>query len=332
MNMHTIRNCFSKVWNKQFLIFLFFLALSSIFWLFMSLNETYEEEFIVPFELKDVPDNVVLTTDLPEGMHVTLRDKGIILLTYRYTGKFTPIVIDFNQYANATNHITISGAELVRNVMRQLTPSTQLVNFKPEALDFFYNHGECKKVPVVVTGSVEPGLLYTIASTKATADTVLVYASREQLDTITAAYTRSLRLKDLTDTTSVKASFQPIHGVKFVPDHVGLTFCVDRMIEKTIEVPVQQVNFPASKQLRTFPAKVHITFQVSMGQYRKVNSDNFVLVVNYESLLGNKTNKTRLSLKTTPTGVKHVRIYPQDVEYIIEDIPVTEELSPESAP
>ena len=57
-----------------------------------------------------------------------------------------------------------------------------------------------------------------------------------------------------------------------------------------------------------------------MGQYRNITSENFVLVVNYEELLKNKTNLSHLSLKTIPTGVSHVRISPQDVEYIIEEI------------
>ena len=115
-----------------------------------------------------------------------------------------------------------------------------------------------------------------------------------------------------------------MRGAKFVPNKVSVTFCVDRLVEKTVQVPVQQVNFPASKQLRTFPATVNVTFQVGMGLYRSITSENFVLVVNYEELLRNKTNVCHLSLKTTPTGVSHVRISPQDVEYIIEEIPEDE--------
>ena len=143
----------------------------------------------------------------------------------------------------------------------------------------------------------------------------------EAVDTITAAYTRRFALHQLTDTTSAEVGFICPRGAKFVPASVKLTFCVDRMVEKTVQVPVQQVNFPASKQLRTFPAKVNLTFQVGMSQYKHISADNFVLVVNYEDLLKSKGNTTRLSLKTIPTGVTHVRIRPQDVEFVIEDIP-----------
>ena len=316
-----VRYCLSKIWNKQFLIFLFFLALSSVFWIFQTLNETYEEDFQVPLELRNVPSNVVITTDLPENLHILLRDKGSQLLAYRYTRQFKPVVVDYNTYSNPSGHVSILGNELQRQIAAQLLPGTQMLGLKPDTLDFCYNFGQFKRVPIRPLGEVRAGRLYSLAKTVYSEDSVTVYASREQLDTITAAYLQPFNLRNLTDTTHVKSNFVKVKGAKFVPAQIGVTFCIDRLVEKTIQVPVQQVNFPASKQLRTFPATVKVTFQVGMGLYRKITSENFVLVVNYEDLLKNKSTYCHLSLKTIPEGVSHVRISPQDVEYVIEEIP-----------
>lgn len=316
-----VRYCLSKIWNKQFLIFLFFLALSSVFWIFQTLNETYEEDFQVPLELRNVPSNVVITTDLPENLHILLRDKGSQLLAYRYTRQFKPVVVDYNTYSNPSGHVSILGNELQRQIAAQLLPGTQTLGLKPDTLDFYYNFGQFKRVPIRPLGEVRAGRLYSLAKTVYSEDSVTVYASREQLDTITAAYLQPFNLRNLTDTTHVKSNFVKVKGAKFVPAQIGVTFCIDRLVEKTIQVPVQQVNFPASKQLRTFPATVKVTFQVGMGLYRKITSENFVLVVNYEDLLKNKSTYCHLSLKTIPEGVSHVRISPQDVEYVIEEIP-----------
>lgn len=316
-----VRYCLSKIWNKQFLIFLFFLALSSVFWIFQTLNETYEEDFQVPLELRNVPSNVVITTDLPENLHILLRDKGSQLLAYRYTRQFKPVVVDYNTYSNPSGHVSILGNELQRQIAAQLLPGTQMLELKPDTLDFYYNFGQFKRVPIRPLGEVRAGRLYSLAKTVYSEDSVTVYASREQLDTITAAYLQPFNLRNLTDTTHVKSNFVKVKGAKFVPAQIGVTFCIDRLVEKTIQVPVQQVNFPASKQLRTFPATVKVTFQVGMGLYRKITSENFVLVVNYEDLLKNKSTYCHLSLKTIPEGVSHVRISPQDVEYVIEEIP-----------
>ena len=314
------REWLSWMWNKQTFIFLFFLALSTTFWVFQALNETYEEDYAIPLELRNVPNNVVVTTNLPNALHVTLRDKGSVLLTYCYTRRFKPIVVDFDTYANASGHVVIQGSELTRQVTTQLMASTQVLSSKPEVLEYYYNYGLCKRVPVVVQADIRTGRLFSLANILLGRDSVTVYAAKELLDTITGAYTKPIRLKSLSDTTHVTVPFQMVRGAKFTPAKVGITFCIDRLVEKTVQVPVQQVNFPASKQLRTFPATVSVTFQVGMGLYRNITSDNFVLVVNYEDLLKNKTNLCHLSLKTIPTGVSHVRISPQDVEYIIEEV------------
>ena len=316
-----IKRNIARLWNKQFLIFLFFLALSTVFWAFQALSETYEEEYQVGLELQNVPSNVVITTELPRTLRITLRDKGSQLLAYRYTRPFKKVVIDFNAYANTRGHAVIQGNEIMRQIAPQLMAGTQTVSVKPDTLEFYYNYGQCKRVPVVMQGVVKTGLLYTLSSTRMSCDSVMVYASKNQLDTITGAYLKPLSLPNLQDTLELKGEFSRVRGAKFVPDHVNLTFCVDRLVEKTVQVPVEQVNFPAAKQLRTFPATVSVTFQVGMALYRQITAENFVLVVNYEELLKNKGTKCHLQLKTIPAGVSHVRIRPQDVEYVIEDIP-----------
>lgn len=310
------------LWNRQVFIFLFFLFLSTAFWLFQAMNEDYEEEFLVPIQLTGVPRNVVITTDLPQALHVTLRDKGSVLFTYRYTTRrLQPVTVDFATYASSgTGYAQVKGAELMQQVAAQLMSTTRVSSYKPETLEFYYNYGLCKRVPVVMQGSVRADRLYTLSASLCTHDSVLVYASQQALDTITAAYTQPIHLTALTDTTRQKAAIVPVRGAKFVPASVSYTFCIDRLIDKTVQVPVQQVNFPASKQLRTFPSTVSVTFQVGMGRYRSVTSENFVLVVNYEDLLKADGNRVHLSLKSIPTGVSHVRISPQDVEYIIEEI------------
>lgn len=323
------RNVLTKAFNKQTFIFPFFLALSTIFWLFQALSENYEQDFAIPIELRNVPSNVVVTTDLPNTLHVSLRDKGRVLLAYKYTQHIKPIVIDFNNYANSIGHVVIQTNELTRQIASQLLSSTQVLNIKPDPLEFYYNYGQCKRVPIILQGNFKTDRLYTLADVMINHDSVTVYASHEILDTITAAYTKPLSLRNLSDTTTIKVPFQHVNGAKFVPNSIKSTFCIDRLVEKTVQVPVQQVNFPASKQLRTFPATVNVTFQVGMGLYRSITQENFVLVVNYEDLLKNKTNLCHLSLKTIPKGVSHVRITPQDVEYIIEEIS-EEETEPEN--
>ena len=317
----TIKVCFSRMWDKQALIFLFFLCLSTVFWFFQALNESYEREFAIPVELRGVPKGVVVTTDLPEAVHVTLADRGIVLLDYAYGQDFTPIVIDFATYANATGHVVIPVSDVLKQISSQFSQGTRLVAARPDNLEFYYNYGLCRKVPVRLQGVYRPDETHSLTEIHLKPDSVLVYASRTLLDTITAAYVHPLNLTAMTDTVVQKAPFDHVRGAKFVPAETEVMLCVDRLVEKTVQVPVRQANFPATKQLRTFPTQVNVTFQVSMGMYRSITAANFTISLEYEELVASKSSSCRLALKSVPPGVSHVRIQPESVEYIIEEMP-----------
>ena len=318
--LEALRKFLLRILNRQFFIFLFFLALSAAFWLFQALEEDYEKEFSIPLKLENVPQNVVITTDLPANLHVVLKDRGVMLLQYLYGGKLSPVVINFEDYSNYSGHVKVLGSELAKQIAVQLESSTRMGSIKPDTLEFFYNYGRHKRVPVKIQGSVTTDSRYSISHVRIIPDSVTVYAVASVLDTLTAAYTTPVFLKDVRDTVDMKVAFSKIRGAKFQPVGTHVTYYVDQTTEKTVQVPIQWVNFPASKVLRTFPPKVNITFQVGASMYKRIGADQFVLVVNYEELMHNATGKFRLQLKTIPPGASHIRIVPDQVDFLIEDV------------
>lgn len=315
----------AKVWNRQFLTFLFFLALSAVFWVFTTLNETYRRDFEVPVRLIHVPKNVVITMDIPEFVHVTVTDKGWGLLAYEYGGAKTPLTIDFTTYAGSNGYGVVPISDLTRQISAQLPTGASLSALRPQSLEFYFNYGESKRVPIVYVGDIEAADRYYVSYVHPMPDSVTVYARRSLLDTLRAVRTEGVYLRNVTDTVTLGVNLHPIPGVKFIPGRIRLKIGIDRLVEKTVQVPVQQVNFPASKVLRTFPSKVNVTFQVGMGMYSQITSSNFVLAINYDDLLNNHTPRYHLSLRSVPSSVRQVRISPADVEYVIEEIPATDE-------
>lgn len=314
------RSRFSKLWNKQFLIFLFFLLLSFSFWMFQALNETYERTFSVPVKLENVPNNVVITTEPPTHINLTLRDRGVMLYHYLYGQGFHPVTLDYNKYINASGHVSFLSSELLKQFNSQMASSTKILGVKPDTIEFFYNYGLSKRVPVKVQAHINTDRLYYLSRMKLSQDSVTVYAAQNLLDTITAAYLKPIYINNLADTLSTRAEISPIKGAKFTPNEIGLSLFVDRLVEKIVQVPIKGVNFPASKVLRTFPSKVNVIFQLGMGDYRRINADKFSLTVNYEDLMLSNSNRCLLSLDTIPEGVSHVRISPEEVEYVIEEL------------
>lgn len=304
--------------SREFLVFLFFFIVSMGFWLLQTLKNDYEAEFSIPIRLKDVPNNVVMTSDLPSELQIRVRDKGTVLLNYMLGQNFYPITLDFNKYKDRGNHVRILAKELEKRIASQLNASSKLLVIRPDTLEYIYTQGKAKKVPVRLNGSVSPSPLYYITDTVYLPDSVVVYAPESILDTLKYAETELVNLTNLTDTIHRQLSLYEMKGVKYVPGSIEVILPTDIITEKTLEVPLVGIGFPPDKILRTFPSKVKLTFQVGLNRFKAIHTDNFVLEVSYDELIHNNSDKYKVKITSKPAGISHIRIIPEEVDYLIE--------------
>ena len=305
--------------NKEFLIFLFFLALSGAFWLSLTLNDTYEQEFAIPVAVVDVPKNAVLTSDEVDTVKMTIRDKGIFLISYYYGDYLKNIRIHFRSHSHNNGTGTIAAQELQKIVYSRLFSSSKILSTKPDKLEFYYSYGTKKKVPVRWSGRVIPEELYFISRVEYSPDSVTIYASEEKLDSINMVYTEQLNYANFRDTLSVYCRLSKILSVKMVPDHVQVNFFTDVLTEERIEgIPVQGINMPEGKTLRTFPAKVAVNFVTGVNVYRNLRPQDFTVVVDYNDIKNNPSEKCDIHLKDVPSGISRARLETTQVDYLIE--------------
>ena len=306
--------------SREFLIFLFFFLIAGGFWLLQTLNNDYEAEFSIPVRMKDLPNNVVLTSEPPSELRVRVKDKGTVLLNYMLGKSFFPVNLGFLDYKGKDNHVKIYASDFEKKILSQLNVSSKILSIKPDTLEYIYSEGKSKLVPVRFQGKVTAGLQYYVSDTICKPDSVLVYAPEGILDTITTAYTQNITLENISDTTRRRIPLTSERGVKFVPASVEMTFPVDIYTEKTVEVPLHGVNFPADKVLRTFPSKVQITFQVGLKRFRSIKASDFIINISYEELLKLGSDKYTVKLKSFPSGINQIRIVPEQVDFLIEQI------------
>ena len=308
--------------NRDFLVFLFFLGLSGIFWLSLTLNDTYEREFSIPVSVVDIPKNAVLTSDEVDTVKMTIRDKGIILVAYQYGDYLKRLRIPFKNYTRNNGSGSVPAAELQKLVYPQLVSSSKITACKPDKLEFFYNYGTNKKVPVRWSGRVIPEELYFISRVDYLPDSVTVYASDEKLDSINMVYTETLNYANFRDTLTISCNLAKIKGVKIVPEKVKINFYTDVLTEENIEgVPIQGINLPDGKALRTFPAKVTVSFVTGVSVFRNLTPDDFTVVADYNEIKRHPSEKCRITLKNVPQGISRARLDVTLVDYLIENEP-----------
>ena len=315
------RNFLFSWWNKEFLIFLFFLALSSIFWLMMTLNETTEQEVKVPVKLLGIPENVVITTDMADTVRVTVRDKGYALAAYIYGERVRQVKVNFRSTANKqTGYGYLSPAELQKLVAQSFGGSSKVVSVKPDRLEYYFNYGLSKKVPVHFNGAVTPGKLFYLARMQLQPDSVTVYASEEKLDSIKFVETEPIHITNLCDTVVREVSLVTSKGMKLVPASIKIGLYPDVLTEESAEVPITVINQPEGKSLRTFPSRVVVRFSIGASMFRKINTSLFSVVADYRDIAAHPNQtKCNLYIRTMPHGVRNAQLSVQQVDYLIEE-------------
>ena len=286
----------------------------------MTLNETYEQEFSIPVTVVGVPKNVVLTSEETDTIRMTIRDKGITLAAYMYGDMLKNVKINFKPYAHNNGTGIVTTSELQKIVYQHLVSSSKIISTKPDKLEFFYNYGANKRVPVRWTGRVIPEDLYFISRVKYYPDSVDVYASQALLDSITVVYSENLNYVNFRDTLVVNANLEKIKGVKMVPDHIKMEFFTDVLTEEKLDgIPVEGVNMPPGKILRTFPMKVTVSFVTGVSVYRSLKPEDFTIVADYDEIAANPSEKCRIYIKKSPPGISRVHLNINEVDYLIEE-------------
>ena len=314
-----IRDFFFSKANKEVMIFVVFLALSGIFWLLLTLNETYEQEIAVPVTITGVPKNTVLTSDETDTVKVTIRDKGYTLMTYLYGNVLKDIYVNFRSYTRTNGLGIVTAQELQRIIYQRLASGSKITSVKPDKLEFFYNYGAKKSVPIRSSGRVIPEELYFISRVEYSPDSVLIYAPENKLDSISLVYTEPLNYVNFRDTLTAKCELSKIKGVKIVPDQVKVTFFTDLLTEESIEgIPVKGINMPPGKVLRTFPARVTVSFVTGVSVYRNLKPEDFTVIADYKELKKNPSEKCQIHLKEVPHGISRARLETTQVDYLIE--------------
>ena len=313
--LKAVRNFLFSGLNKEFLIFLFFLALSGVFWLMMTLNETMEREFKIPVRLTGVPRNAVMTGELADTVRVTIKDKGFTLVTY----DFRPLTFRFSSYADEdTGEGVVPVADVQKQVLSQMYGSSKLLQLKPGKFDFYFTYGSSKKVPVVFRGKITTHKSYYLAHTEFKPSMVTVYANKQQLDQLQAVEIEPFNYRNLQDTIRQMVKIKKIRGIKIVPPMVRISVYPDVLTEESVEVPVTAINMPPGMVLRTFPSKVTVRFTIGASLFRTINPSLFKVVVDYEELAANPSDKCTLQLRSVPRSVSKASLEMDRVDYLLE--------------
>ena len=309
--------------NKKLAIYMFFVALATIFWFLNALSKEYTTTVNYPVTYSDFPAKKILSNELPSKLKLTVRAYGFDLLRYKLSFIQS---IDFPVNELTNNRMEKSGENrfffpterMTNEVASQLSSAISVTHVSPDTIRFEFSPLIEKQIPVHLNSKLkfEPQFrLGGDATLKP--DSIWVIGAQALIDSVKQVETELLELNRLNETTKKNIGLEKIKGLKFRHKKVEVELPVERFTEARKLVEVKVANLPDSLLLRLFPHEVELSYLVGLKDYETISSEQFQLEVDYETI-SLSSNELKVSLKQSPASVSNVSFYPQEVIYLIE--------------
>ena len=115
---------------KKCLLYLAFVAVSSIFWLFNTANKISVHDVELPFQIENIPDSVMFISDPPRKINVSIRETGINALFK----KKSKITIRFSDYDMGSGVFKINLMQLSAIVREKYSRESMINSILPDSI------------------------------------------------------------------------------------------------------------------------------------------------------------------------------------------------------
>lgn len=201
---------------------------------------------------------------------------------------------------------------------RQLGESVEVTGFRPDSIVLMFSDRISKRVPVVpVVEFTLKRQFDTLSGPVAFPDSVTMSGPPSVIRNVRTVRTSTVKLGELQAPVDCTVTLQPVALVETEPSKVKLRIPVEKFTEGIQEVPVSAVNVPPGFQLKMFPEKVKVRYQVSLSSYASVASDQFEVVVDAGRASIADGDLLPLRIVSHPASIRSMSVEPAEVEFIL---------------
>ncbi|ASB50874.1 CdaR family protein [Alkalitalea saponilacus] len=310
--------------NKDALIFLIFLFISTAFWFFNALRDDYTTEISYPVRFVNLPENKVITEASNDKVIFRIRANGYAILRQFLGGTRVPMNYDVSQLRRTNRRGEEFSFILAREqqglIRDQLLVGIELLSIEPDTIFIKLDQLVTKDFPIRMNGKIELEKQFLIAGNIIfNPDSVKVSGPKQILDTLTHVPTQPFNADRLRETTSRRVGLKPINQLQYNLQHTNVTIPVEPFSEQTMSVPLHITGLPDTLRIKTFPPEIRVTFRAGLSQFERIHFSDFIATVDGSvALRPDRPQRLRVRLEQTPENVYSVDYSPLFVEYLIE--------------
>lgn len=303
--------------GRDVVLYLLCLCVAASFWLMISLDEEIERDYELEVVVQNVPDSVVLVSDVPSTINVLLKGKGTQFFRYHFK-KLPRFNIDFRQYTDKDKMIYMSRGKMDSRIRDMFGQNVSVLAVTPDSLKvLFTSISDGRKLPIHinVTATASP---QSVLSGKITSniDSVTVYSSSPLPKSIKYVTTDAISLNEVRDTLVKVVPIKAIPGVKIYPPEIEVTIPAELLMSKKEKLPIGSKNMPERQAVSVFPQFVEISYLVPMSKYN--NEVGIEAFVDYKEFHNSPSTRAKVNISPLPQSYRLVSVSQDSVGYVVE--------------
>ncbi len=268
--------------REKIIAFSFAVFFAICLWLIVNMSRDFNVTVEIPIRLTNLPDDVALSSPIPNHVSVNVAGEGWNLITlYR-----NPPVINLNAESERVNV-----QEQIRNQIGSFS-NLNIVQVEPRELSIETEEKAVKTVPIVRNFNISPRDQYGfISEPELVPDSVKITGAISNIEPITYWETVELNLSDVRSSIDRDIKLRsPEHGIILEPKEVRLRVEVAEFTEAEARIPIRTRNLPPGEAVTYNPSSVTVRFNVPITQYTNVvDIRPFSAYVNYHDLEADTT-------------------------------------------
>ncbi|MDP4266434.1 MAG: hypothetical protein Q8880_03250 [Bacteroidota bacterium] len=278
-----------------------------------------------PITYTNVPKNKVVVNINSKKVILTVKERGIKLIGYRYINAPTPLVIDMSQLKqkikNGKIQYYLPLNSVYTNIGKQLEHKSELVSVSPDTLFCELDDIAIKKIPVRIiistTFEKQYGLYDKIICKP---DSITIKGSKKLLENIHEIPTKKLVLSNMNTNYHTELPlqfFRTMQNIEYSNKSVNINLNIEKFTEGSVSVPVEGLNCPDGYYLKILPEKITLNYQVAFRDYHKIKPDQFKVIADYSKLNDINTRTIDIMIIKSPPNVQYIKSEQEKVEFIL---------------
>jgi hypothetical protein len=306
--------------NRKVYIFFICFVIAAMFWFLLALTRDYPATIAVNVTYENFPPHLVAANELPEKFTLEIKTSGYRIMTMGSKAEQNSLAVDVLSLTGIEPGVkTISSNVLAANFIQQLGSDVEINSIVPDSIMFDLSPSASVRLPVKAKLDVSFERQFdAVSPVRIVPDSVTAMLPYSLLGKINWIETESISARQLRSSLKQKVKLVIPQGASLSLNEAEVNLEVEKFTEGSAEVPVSIINLPNGLQVKIFPSRVNVKYQVALSKYDKVKSDMFTVVADASETTSGNGDKLAVKVISSPTFVRSVSLQPEKVDFILK--------------